>query len=258
MPYTAIVIFTLAVLLVAMVIIFNIIQQAKERKEAERRTEVTKQKAIIEETEDLIAQGSKIPISKDLMLMLATRSLNAHKAIQNVAPKMMDISQRIADCEQQITQIQQGFLAMDESRFRFPSNEKVALSMVQALKKLRLILRSEHGKGLVNATIYTREENAIDRMQLKINIENLLNRALSTFHLRQWGSMRQLLDKAEKIMVSQLSSDEYVAAKQKQLQELRQQLEEKVNQATNEDIEKKKEKEQHDDIDKLFQPKKKW
>lgn len=258
MSYTAIVISTLAVLLVVLVIVFNIVQQAKEKKESERRAEVTRQKAIIEETEDLIAQGAKIPLSRDTMLMLANRSLNAHRAIKQVAPGMMDIEQRIKDCEQQVTHIQQGFVPIDESRFRYPSNEKVALGMVQALKKLRLILRAEHNKGQIGPGVYTQEENAIDRMQLKINLENLINRALSAFHLRQWGSTKQLLDKAEQTILSQLTSDEYVEQKREQIADIRGQLNEKVAEATNEDIEKQREKHHQDDLDELFQPKKKW
>ena len=59
-------IFTLVLILIGalllLVIGINVIQQQKERAEAERRTEMARQRAIIDETESTLSAGHKVTV----------------------------------------------------------------------------------------------------------------------------------------------------------------------------------------------------
>ena len=56
----------LVVVLLLLVIGVNMIQQHKEKIEAERRAEMVRQRAIIEETEELLSYATKLPMSKSM------------------------------------------------------------------------------------------------------------------------------------------------------------------------------------------------
>ncbi|MGL4223229.1 MAG: flagellar motor control protein ZomB, partial [Shewanella sp.] len=73
--------FTLVLILIGalllLVIGINVIQQQKERAEAERRVEFARQRAILDETETVLSNTGMIPCSTHIMLVLYRRVLDA-------------------------------------------------------------------------------------------------------------------------------------------------------------------------------------
>lgn len=69
--------FTLVLILIGalllLVIGINVIQQQKERAEAERRIEFARQRAIIDETETVLSNTGMIPCSTHIILVLYRR-----------------------------------------------------------------------------------------------------------------------------------------------------------------------------------------
>ena len=60
-------------------IVVNAMQQHKEKMEAEKRTEIAKQKSIIDETENVLMASETIPVSQKLVYILHQRVQNALK-----------------------------------------------------------------------------------------------------------------------------------------------------------------------------------
>ena len=59
----------LIVALVILAVVINGIQQHKEKVEADKRAELSKQKLVIDEVEELLLASGQLPISKDLSLI---------------------------------------------------------------------------------------------------------------------------------------------------------------------------------------------
>ena len=93
--------------------------------------------------------------------------------------------------------------------------------------------------------------------QLKINIESLLKRGNQAHSKEMLGSARQYLEKALQTLSAHPIKNDYVVKKQEEISE---QLEEITNalKNTNAKDAAKKAKDEVDDLDLLFQPKKKW
>ncbi|MBW8192422.1 hypothetical protein K0504_15395 [Neiella marina] len=254
MTGTAIIIVALIVALVFLVIIVNVMQQQKERQNAERRTEVARQKAIIDETEDVILLSSKMPMSKQLMRVLMARVANALQAWQKVQSSD-DVNRRLKDINNQLSNVDKGYSEISERSFQVPDNEQHAIALLQGLKKLRLLIRAEHNKGLVSPSIFVEEEKRIDRLLIRINLENLMSRATSSLLTKQHGSCRQMLDKAETVIANVTVPDEYIAGKIEQINGIRSQLDAITRKVEEENQEKLKRKSDEDDL--IFN-KKKW
>lgn len=253
--------FTIVIVLIGILLLLvigvNVIQQHKEKVEAERRAELARQKAIIDETEELLSYASKLPMTKNVTLMLYKRNIEALNALLEVSPESVEINKRIRALESLLEQINKEFTEPDEASFNYPDSEKVAVQFIQGIKKLRLVLRSEHNKGRVEPSTFAREEKFLDRIQLKISVENALKRALAARALRQFGSARELLDKAEKLLHNQANPDEYIREKIAEVDRLAEDIANSVKKESDQQISKRQEQEK-DDLDVLFQPKKKW
>ena len=77
-----IIIILIVVLLIAAIFI-NAIQQHRQKQEAERRTELAKQRTIVDETENVIAACVNIPVSSRIMGILHNRiPLNLNSELQ--------------------------------------------------------------------------------------------------------------------------------------------------------------------------------
>ncbi len=64
-------------LLLFVLIGYNIIQQYKQKIEAERRIAISKQRAVISEVDELLLNATRMPFSKSLLLILQNRIRNA-------------------------------------------------------------------------------------------------------------------------------------------------------------------------------------
>ncbi|MCE9687810.1 hypothetical protein LZP73_16640 [Shewanella sp. AS16] len=258
-------IFTLVLILIGalllLVIGINVIQQQKERVEAERRTELARQKAIIDETENVLSNTGMIPCSTQIMLILYKRVRDGLEIARHlVAPQQQnDYLRRLSDLKAQIETLSHNPSQTPAiESFRLPDNDRQVLVLVQTLKKLKAILRAEHNKGKVEPAVFTLEENRIDSLQLRINVDSMLSRARAASFMKQYGSSRQMVTKALATLhaiKAQTPNDPFIARK---VDEAKLLLDEIMGAQRRSEPNAPKPKDDDGDIDMLFQPKKKW
>ncbi|KFZ35993.1 hypothetical protein HR45_18960 [Shewanella mangrovi] len=256
--------FTLVLLLIGalllMVIGFNAMQQQKERAEALRRTELTRQRAIMEETEEVLSNTGMFPCSPNVSLVLYKRIREAAKqAVQLASPQQKaDYERRILDLDTLINNQQGIGMTMPSlESFKLPDNDRQILVLVQTLKKLRAIIRDEHNKGKLDPTVFANEEGRINNLQLRINVESMLSRARSSCYMKQYGSARQMVTKALSTLNTikgQTPNDPFIA---KKVEEAKATLDE-INSAVKTNQPSTPKYKEENDIDVIFQPKKKW
>ena len=95
----------LIVTLVVIAIVINAFQQHKAKIEAEKRTEIAKQKAIIDETENVLMAAGQFPISPKLVWVMQQRVQNALRIMLELNPSMPEIRQRVKDAEARVQAI---------------------------------------------------------------------------------------------------------------------------------------------------------
>lgn len=250
--------FTIIIILIVVLIITAIFisawQQNKARKDAERRAEVAKQRAIVDETENVISACSSMPVSASLMKILYARIHGALKVMQQSGGGGADINQRIKSVEQQM---QAGTLDNQLNDFSLPENDKLIIQYIQAVKKLRIILRSEHSKGRVESRTFSEEDKALERLQLKVNVETLIRRGRGAMQTNMLGSARQYFEKGIKALEAQSNKDEYIVSRIATLKEWLTNIQDDLKNVNAADRARRKE-EERDELDELFAPKKKW
>lgn len=247
----------LIVTLVVVAIVINAFQQHKAKQEAEKRTEIAKQKSIIDETENVLMAASQFPLSSRLVWVLHQRVQNSLRVILELNPGQAEIRQRIKDAEARVQAIDLNAEVNDQQAFNLPENDKLIIQMIQAIKKLRILLRSEHSKGKVDTQAYMQEDKSLERLQLRVNVETLARRGRTAMASNMLGSARQYFEKAIGALEAQTQPDEYA---QNRLVELSGQLKEIQDNLKNVNAKdrKKKKEEERDELDELFAPKKKW
>ncbi|MBN7820016.1 hypothetical protein [Bowmanella yangjiangensis] len=247
----------LIVALVIMAIVINAIQQHKEQVEAEKRAELAKQKSIVDETEDALMAAAQMPISQQLILILHKRVHNALQTMFELNPKAMDIKQRVKDAKERVDATKPEQLAPPSDHFLLPENDKQIIVLIQGIKKLRTLLRSENSKGKVDTHVFIEEDKRLERLQLKVNVETLGKRARSAIQSNMLGSARQYYEKAIVALSAQPNPDEYVVKKRHELEEQLQNIKDNLRNANAADRAKRQDSERAD-LDELFAPKKKW
>ncbi|MFC3095793.1 hypothetical protein DRW07_07230 [Alteromonas sediminis] len=246
----------LVVVLFIAAIFFNAVQQHRAKIEAEKRAEVAKHKAIIDETENVIMACGQFPVSQKLIVILQTRILSALKAINEVNSDNSDIKQRIKDQEKVLSETDpEAGPAVNE--FTLPDTDKLIIQYIQGVKKLRILLRSEHSKGKIDTKTYIEEDKQLERLQLKVNVETLGRRAAAALKTNMLGSARQYLEKAIAAMENQNHPDDYTIRRLAQFRDQLAEIQDQLKNANAQDRAKKKE-EERDELDELFAPKKKW
>ncbi|MDT0602618.1 hypothetical protein [Thalassotalea castellviae] len=249
----------LVIALVIVVVIVNAIQQHKEKQEQEKRAKAAKQKAIIDETEELLLNLAHLPPNPKVVEILNQRSLNAVKNMAKIMPEMKGIKNRISEMEARLNASVDlaSSNAGQEQSFILPDNDQQLVVILQTIKKLRAMLKSEQSKGALDAQAFMMEDLKLDAMQLKINVESLHKRGMQAHQKEMLGSARQYYEKAIQTITDHPKQTEYTAAKKTELED---QLEEitAALKNTNAADAAKKAKAEEDDLDMLFQPKKKW
>ncbi|TXH63313.1 MAG: DNA repair protein [Tolumonas sp.] len=241
--------------LLFLTIAYNIFQQHKQKQEIDRRAIVARQKIIIEEAEDILLNVNRMPYSKTLILLLQTRILDALRTLQQATPNVGAIAQRIQDVENQLKYVRENYKG-DENSFRLPDSDRQAIQMLQTAKKLRAIVRLEHNKGKIDPQSFAAEDRRLELMMLKVNIANLLQKAMEARLQNQIGTAKQLLTKGINALSVIRDKDAYLIASEEEmratLRDINEQ-QEKVSQREREELQEKQ-----DDLDVLFQPKRKW
>ena len=138
-----------------------------------------------------------------------------------------------------------------------PNNDKQLVGLIQGIKKLRSILRSEHSKGRIDSQVFVLEDKRLEKLQLRINIESQIKRGLSARSASMVGSARQYFEKAQATLSAVTYSDEYVTTKRQEVEGYLEAISVELR-ASNASALKKKTEEEQDDLDILFAPKKKW
>lgn len=249
----------LIVTLIVLAIMVNAIQQHKEKVEAERRTEVAKQKSVIDETENVLmaASQAQVPVSPELNMVLLKRIQNALKLMVELSNKTSDAKGRLSEISDRIKNFDtQGKAAVDE-QIKLPDSDKQIIVCIQSLKKLRALLRSEHSKGKVDTNVFMNEDKRLDRMQLRVNVDTLYRRAEAAIGSNMMGSARQYLEKAIAALANFPTQDEYITNRKAQLETQLNKIQENLRNSNAADAARRIEEEK-DDLDMLFAPKKKW
>lgn len=247
----------LIVALVIIVVAVNAIQQHKEKLEQEKRARVAKQKAIIDETEELILNLALLPDNPAIIDVLNRRSLNAAKMILQIMPEMKGIKSRVQELESRLAASKDLAANKPEEKFVLPDNEQQLVQILQCIKKLRVTLKSEQSKGAIDAQTFMQQDLRLDGMQLKINIESLLKRGNSAYSKEMLGSARQYYEKAQQTINASVNQTEYTQTKKAEIEDKLEQITNELKNTNAKDAAKKA-KSEEDDLDMLFQPKKKW
>jgi len=249
----------LIVALIVFVVIVNVMQQHKEKLEAEKRVQIAKQKAIIDETEEIILNLTHLPPNPGVIEVLNRRSLNAAKVMQKLMPEVKNIKKRVQELDARLkasVELSLNQVASDEA-FILPDNEQQLIAILQCIKKLRAILKSEQSKGALDAAVFMKQDQRLDAMQLKINIESLTKRGMQAYGKEMLGSARQYFEKALQTLANHPVKSEYIQVKHNEIEEKLEEITEALKNTNAKDAAKKA-KDSEDDLDMLFQPKKKW
>lgn len=249
------IIITLIVALIVIGVWVNAVQQHKEKQNAERRQELTKQKKIIEETEEVLMNSANIPMSKALFSVLYRRIYSALAVMAELSPNSKEIRNRLTEAKERI----ENSSSQDSSaeRIALPDNEKQVIALLQGVKKLRSIVRSEHSKGKIDTQVFLNEDKRLEKMQLQVNIDSQLKRGKAARSANMLGSARQYFEKALVVINSLNFTDEYVASRKQEIEDMLDEIMTELK-ATNASDAKKKLDNEKDDLDELFAPKKKW
>lgn len=254
--------YTVVILLIVIVIIAGIsasaVQQHKERKQSQKREEVSRQRAIINETDSALTAAQQMPVSQQLIAIMSRRIHNSLKKSLQQSPNP-DLKQRLSDTTNSIKNIDISEQAPDHSTFKLPDNDKAIIKYIQAVKRLRVILRSEHSKGNITPKVFSTEDKSLERLQLRVNVETLNKRASDAIIGNMQGSARQYLEKALNALRAHKPQDTYTTNRTAELEAMLIELAEAMKQSNLEQIAVDKDKQKDSgDIDQIFGPKKKW
>lgn len=243
--------------LVLLIIVYSIMQQFKRKEEADRFASIRKSKAVIDEAEELLSNAAHLPFSKTLVIVLQGRILTALKSSLRTNPPNSDaVKQRIIDIQTQIGNVQKGYTP-DESQLRMPESDQQALQMLQIIKRLRGVTRMEYGKGKISPQAYAAEDRRLELMQLKINLANLVQKSFSALAQGQNNAAMQMINKGLKVLEGVKDKDNFLKGLEDKFKEGKGDVDNKAAAASEQKAAKQKAKEQ-DELDVLFQPKKKW
>ena len=251
------IIIVLIVSLIVIAIIVNAVQQHRNKVEGEKRAEVTKQKSVVGETEDILLATEHIPVSQHLQFILQQRILHALKIMAQMNPNTLDIRNRVKNSAEKLKSYAVDQDAPSQETFLLPGNDKQVIQFIKSIKKMRSLLRSEYSKGRVDNGAFTFEDKYLERLQLRANVETLMRRGDAALEAQQMGSARQCIEKAIAALATQSQPDEYIQMRKQQLEEKLRVIQNSLKSANTDDVNKRKESERNE-LDELFAEKKKW
>ncbi|KPD22950.1 MULTISPECIES: hypothetical protein [Idiomarina] len=252
MIYTIVI--ALIILLIILAIVVGAVQQHKQRLELERRKKMARLRSSLEQIEDLIHMSSFFPIGKSMLAVLNSRAYEVLKNMNSVSPSK-DYQARIQDYEERIQSVDRNDTSLISEDFEIPQNNKQIIAMINGLKRLRATLRSEHSRGRVDSNVFSVEDQRLTKLQLKISIETLIRRGRHAYESQMLGSARQYYEKALRTIEDQNFSDDYTTSRQQSIKQALEQIAQELKDAHARDKERHK---KEDDLEELFQPKKKW
>lgn len=253
MLITIIIILILA--LSALAIGVNAIQQHKQKADLERRQQILRYRNVLDQTEDLIAVCSDFPLGKSLVQVLRIRARDALKLLVDIQPNSKDLQVRLDEYEQAIQSFDSEDAGLLLESFTVPEGDQQIVNMIRALKAIRQTLRAEHGRNRVQSQVFHDEENRIEKTLVKITVESLVRRGDGAKSSNMLGSARQYYEKALKSLGDTTVTDDYVTEKAHYIEG---ELEEITTMLKNANASDTKKRNKKNELDELFQPKKKW
>jgi hypothetical protein len=255
MIFTVIIVLIVGLVLVG--IIVNAFQQHKNKLDAERRADLSKQKNIIDNTESALVAAEQIPISQRLVFVMQRRILGAMKAAKQMGDNATGSNERVKTAEDALKSIDINQVPPSDDSFKLPQGDKQVILFIRGIKTLRALLRSEFKKNRIESRVFLAEDKLLERLQLRANVETLMRRGDTAIKNNQLGSARQCLEKAIGALASQPNPDEFINTRKAQLEEQLCNIEKNLKTVNSRDV-AKKEKSEKSDIDELFGAKKKW
>lgn len=253
------------VLATFLLIIYNMYVDYVTKKDADAKALLSRSRNIINECEELLLNQAQIPFTKNLVLILRYRILNALTRLKN-DPYVKNVDERIVDQQRQINDVIANY--REDIAFRPPENDQVAVQQLRAIRQLRKIIYAEMRHGTrVDTVSCQREERRLHLLVLKVNISNLMQRVLELRRLQQVGSCRQLIEKGLDVIRTSPIHDAWLDDKAASLNQMRSDLESDLRQRNEKEREKLIRKEQQatqaahassKDLDEIFGDKKKW
>ncbi|MEC8206347.1 MAG: hypothetical protein VX076_00580, partial [Pseudomonadota bacterium] len=212
------------------------------------------QKKIIEEAEDVLLNSTNIPMSENTLRIIQRRIYDALASMVQLSPNSRELKNRLKESKERLTAPLE---VNNTEALVLPDNDKQLISLIQGIKKLRTLLRSEHGKGKVDSQVFVAEDKRLEKLQLRINVESQIKRGMSARSANMVGSARQYFEKALATLSSVSYRDEYFNSKKQEVENYLEAISSELKASNATSLKKKAEQEQ-DDLDVLFAPKKKW
>ncbi len=237
------------VLLVFIIIAYMLYSDYQVQQELDKKLVISKQKNIIDETDELLLNVTQIPYSYRMVAILQKRIFIA------LQPTNMAIKQRITDISAQIKQTQTN--PSKEGVFQPPQNTDQALKMIRVMRRLRKIIRIEFNRGRVSKNELVDEDKVLEVNIYKIQFNNLLHHIDEANMNSQFGTSRDLIMGGLNSLNRMQNLDPWLQSVKQHLEEMLNNLNKEVEEKHAEELASEKAKEK-DDIDLLFQPKKKW
>jgi len=263
--------FTIIIVLIVVLVLFgvtaNAIEQYKNKVETERRTKLSKQKSIIENTEAALMSAEQLPISQRLIFIMQHRILAAMKAAKMLDDKTTGYNDKIKTTEDSLKNININTSPPSDQSFQLPHADKQVIQFIRSIKTLRSLLRSDYRRNRIESSIFLAEDKLLERLLLRANIDKLMRRSDTAVKNNQAGSARQSLEKAIGALSALPNPDEFITATKAQLEEKLQNIESSLKKANSRDVAKKEELEKNvakkeesnsDGLENLFAEKKKW
>ncbi|MDF3125622.1 hypothetical protein [Rheinheimera sp. 1928-s] len=253
MLFTIIIVLVVALVIIAVIV--NAVQQHKERLAALKRAEFSKLRTLLEDTEDILLNAANVPITKGIIQMLLKRIVVTLKAMLELEPNSKDLKKRIGETEARLNDTAVGDMTVEG--LTMPDNDKQIIGMIQGIKKLRTILRSEHARGNIDTQTVVQEDRRLEMLQLRINVESQIKRGNQARAGNMLGSARQCYEKALTTMSNCAHSDDYITTRKSEVMTILEDIATELKEGNLRDRQKKAEQE-NNDLDVLFAPKRKW
>ncbi len=253
-----IIIVGLIVLLVIGVVVVNGMQQHKKKQEQEQRAQSAKYKAIMDESDELIQKLNTLPSSPILINILLKRGVNAATSMSKISSDSKPVKQRLQELETLLKASTEKLSSQPtDDNIVLPDDEQQLVGMLQTIKKMRIMLKSESAKNALDSKTASQQDLRLDAMQLKIGVESLIKRGQKAYSKEVWGSARQYFEKSLQTLKNHPNQSEYTKAKKEEVEDMLDEIVKKLANTNAQDAAKKA-KDEENDLDKLFQPKQKW
>lgn len=250
------VIILLIVCLILLAVGVNAYQQHRQRLELERRQKIARYRNIYDESETLIANANAFPVGRSLIFVLHARAKEALEQLVEIDPKNERFKDRLREYEEIMRNMTPDDHSLINDGFALPESDKQIVTMIQSLKKLRAVLKKEHARGRIDAKNFNEEDRRLEFSQLRITVESLERRADAAMKSNLTGSARQYYEKALSTLSNTSYSNDYIIEQKSRIEATLEEITNSLRETNSRDAAERAK--QVDELDELFQPKKKW